>query len=143
MENSYVHPQGRLTSPRGFKVLRIAGWVILGLAFAVVFALVFGLLVKALWNWLMPALFGLGTITYWQAFGIVILAKLLFGGFGPHDRDHREPFHRKFQDRWQDFRDRHEEKDWKYYRDFWRDEGKEAFEAYVRKTEDQKKKEGR
>lgn len=141
MENSYVHPQGRLPSHRSFKVLRIAGWVILGLAFAAVFALVFGLLVKALWNWLMPALFGLGTITYWQAFGIVILAKLLFGGFGPHGRNHREPFHRKFQDRWQDFKGRHEEKDWKYYRDFWRDEGKEAFEAYVRKTEEQQKKE--
>jgi len=141
MENSYVEPQGRFPSNRGFKVLRIAGWVILGLAFAVVFALVFGLLVKALWNWLMPALFGLGTITYWQAFGIVILAKLLFGGFGPHGRNHREPFHRKFQDRWSDFKGSHEEKDWKYYRDFWRDEGKEAFEAYVRKTEEQKKKE--
>lgn len=37
-----------------------------------------------LWNWLMPALFGLGTLTFLQAGGIFLLAKLLFGLKGHH-----------------------------------------------------------
>ncbi len=45
------------------------------------FIVLAGLVVMALWNWLMPAIFGLGVITYWQALGILVLAKLLFGGF--------------------------------------------------------------
>ena len=62
--------------------LRIAGLVVLGVIGAALFALVFGWLVMILWNWLMPAIFHLGEIGYWQAFGIVILAKLIFGGIG-------------------------------------------------------------
>ena len=31
-----------------------------------------------LWNWLMPAIFGLTTINYWQALGLMALASLLF-----------------------------------------------------------------
>lgn len=50
-----------------------------------VFIAVFALLVWAtmlLWNALLPAIFGIVTITYWQALGLVILGRLLFGGFG-------------------------------------------------------------
>lgn len=36
-----------------------------------------------LWNWLVPAIFGLGAITYWQALGLMVLSRLLFGGFRP------------------------------------------------------------
>jgi hypothetical protein len=40
--------------------------------------------VFALWNWLMPSLFGLHTITYWQALGLMALSWILFRGFrGP------------------------------------------------------------
>ena len=40
--------------------------------------------VSALWNWLMPSIFGLGTITYWQALGLMALSWILFRGFrGP------------------------------------------------------------
>jgi hypothetical protein len=40
--------------------------------------------VFGLWNWLMPAIFGLRTITYWQAFGLMALSWILFRGFrGP------------------------------------------------------------
>ena len=41
--------------------------------------------VMLLWNWLMPAIFGLGIISFWQALGLLILSKILFGGFkGKH-----------------------------------------------------------
>jgi len=39
-----------------------------------------GFAVLQLWNWLMPALFGLKLITFWQAVGLLVLCRLLFGG---------------------------------------------------------------
>ena len=41
-----------------------------------------GAVVMLLWNWLMPAIFGLISISFWQALGLFILARILFGGFG-------------------------------------------------------------
>lgn len=42
-----------------------------------------GYIVMHLWNWLMPDLFaGALTIDYWHALGILVLSKILFGGFG-------------------------------------------------------------
>lgn len=38
-----------------------------------------------LWNWLMPAIFQLPAIGFWQAVGLLILAQILFkGGHGAH-----------------------------------------------------------
>ena len=42
---------------------------------------IFGSVVMLLWNALLPALFGFKIITFWQALGILVLAKILFGGF--------------------------------------------------------------
>ena len=54
---------------------------------AVLFVALFGLVVMSLWNWLMPALFGWKLIGFWQALGMVLLSKILFGGFhGPAGR---------------------------------------------------------
>ena len=45
--------------------------------------LIFGLgfVVQYLWNALLPEIIGVGTVTYWQAMGILVLSKILFGGF--------------------------------------------------------------
>jgi hypothetical protein len=66
---------------RILKVLKcvvIAGLIVAALSYVVM----------RLWNWLAPALFGWHAITFWQALGILILCKILFGGFrgrpGPH-----------------------------------------------------------
>jgi uncharacterized membrane protein len=59
-------------------------WIFKGLKIAVFAALallVFGFVVMSLWNWLMPGLFGLRLITFWQALGLLVLFKILFGGF--------------------------------------------------------------
>jgi hypothetical protein len=52
--------------------------------FAVVFVVVAGFVVMGLWNWLMPTLFALHSITFWQALGLLLLSKLLLGGFHGH-----------------------------------------------------------
>lgn len=59
--------------------------VIGGIIIACVTAFLFGLIVMLLWNWIMPDIFGLKTITYWQGWGLVLLAHILFKTFpGPH-----------------------------------------------------------
>ena len=53
-----------------------------------------GAVVMALWNWLIPSLFvGGRQIDYVQAMGVLLLSKILFGGFrghGGHGRWHRQ-----------------------------------------------------
>jgi|SRR5579872_2379834 len=43
-----------------------------------------GEIVKLLWNWLLPPLFGFREITYWQGLGLLALCRILFGGWGGH-----------------------------------------------------------
>jgi Ca2+/H+ antiporter, TMEM165/GDT1 family len=52
-----------------------------------------------LWNALMPELFGLRALTYWQAMGLMVLVKLLVSGPRPHGP--RRPFRgrARFEDR--------------------------------------------
>ena len=41
-------------------------------------SLLVGLPVMFIWNWIMPALFGLPLITFWQSVGLYLLASVLF-----------------------------------------------------------------
>ena len=69
----------------------------IGLAFA---ALV-GFVVMGLWNWLMPAVFALHPITFWQALGLFLLSKLLLGGFhGRHGGWHGH-WRGRMMERWE------------------------------------------
>jgi hypothetical protein len=40
--------------------------------------LLLGLPLMLLWNWLMPLIFGLSEISFWQAVGLNLLASILF-----------------------------------------------------------------
>lgn len=42
----------------------------------------FGIVVMLLWNWLMPVLLGWTVIGFWQALGLLVLSRILFGGLG-------------------------------------------------------------
>jgi len=55
----------------------------------VIFTFLGGEVVMLLWNWLVPALFGLREITFWQAIGLLALCRILFGGFGLGGGGHR------------------------------------------------------
>lgn len=43
---------------------------------------IFGEVVMHLWNWLLPPLFGWHLINLWQALGLLVLCRMLFGGWG-------------------------------------------------------------
>jgi hypothetical protein len=49
---------------------------------AVAAAAALGAIVMALWNALIPGLFGLHALDYWQGLGLLVLCRLLFGRFG-------------------------------------------------------------
>src|SRR6476661_2215881 len=54
----------------------------LALAGVVLFAFLGGEIVRLLWNWLLPSLFGFREITFWQALGLLALCRIFFGGHG-------------------------------------------------------------
>lgn len=56
--------------------------VLLFVVLAPVFIFGFGLIVMLLWNALLPEILGVKAISFWQAMGILVLSKILFGGFG-------------------------------------------------------------
>jgi len=140
MRSEHDHP--------GVAVARIVGMTIAGLIAAVIIAFLFGYFVMLLWNWLMPPLFHAGTINYWQAFGLVILAKILFGGSGGGHHGRRRHGWKKggrHWDRWgrgswcgedrgeDDWTPQGSHRNWHHYGRYWRDEGKAAFEAWLEK----------
>lgn len=60
------------------KCWKIGVMVVIGIA-------ALGWVVMALWNWLVPTLFvGGKEIDYVQAMGVLLLSKILFGGFRGH-----------------------------------------------------------
>jgi hypothetical protein len=63
-----------------------------------------GLAVMSLWNWLAPAAFGAHVISFWQALGLFVLARLLVGGLrrGGHGRAH---WRRRMVERWDQMSD--------------------------------------
>ena len=127
------------------RIFRIIGLVIGGIITAVFLAFIFGYFVMLLWNWLMPMLFGLPEITYWHAFGIIILARLLFGGHH-YGHDHKNGYYSpnksrflywvKYGKRAHKSDDCHKWGNWNYYDQWWSEEGEKAFNDYVNKKKE-------
>ncbi len=83
--------------PRLKRMIYIAPLAIVGMA---AFIAIGGEVVLQLWNWLLPNLFGWRLITFWQALAILLLCRILFGGFGRHGF-HRSNFRRRMAERWE------------------------------------------
>jgi hypothetical protein len=75
----------------------LAPLALLGL---LLFIAIGGEVVRQLWNWLLPPLFGWRQITFWQALGLLALCRILFGGLGCQgfDRSHSR---RRTAERWE------------------------------------------
>lgn len=56
--------------------------VIMFVIFFIAAVLLFGTIVMELWNAILPLVLGVKAITFLQALGILLLSKILFGGFG-------------------------------------------------------------
>ena len=103
----------------------IAPAAILGI---ILFTYIGGELVKHLWNWLLPGLFGWRQLTFWQALGLLLLCRILFGGLGvrgSHRSNMRSRMRRRMADRWEQMTPEEREK----VRERWRRCGFEPPEA--------------
>jgi Ca2+/H+ antiporter, TMEM165/GDT1 family len=79
---------------------RIARGIMIALMATAALAL-FSYVVMLLWNWLVPQIFGWRHITYWQALGLLVLSKILFGGFRGGRQGHGGKWPRKMRERWE------------------------------------------
>lgn len=96
---------------------RILKFVMFAVLSVIALALL-GFVVKGLWNWLTPPLFGFKLIGYWQAVGLVILSRLLFGGFrGP--RSGGGYGRRRMRERWERMTPEERAKFRQAFRDCW------------------------
>lgn len=61
--------------------------------FGILAVTVVGFVTSGLWNWLLPGLFGVPAISFWQAIGLFLLSRILFGrvGRGRFGRRTRNP----------------------------------------------------
>lgn len=65
--------------------------------------LLLGLVVMGLWNAILPQVIGVSAISFWQALGILLLSKILFGGFGKGGGfgRRRMEWKRRMQEKWE------------------------------------------
>ena len=124
------------------KIVKVIFMVIFGAIAITALALLFGYVVMLLWNWLMPAVFGLGVITFWQAVGIMILAKLLFGGFGGGGGKSRRKknMEKRLKHRLRERCSENGIKEWRFYDQYWESEGKAAYEAFIERKKEEEDK---
>ncbi len=67
----------------------------------VAFVALGGIIVQALWNWLLPPLFHLPLITFWEALGVLLLSRILFGRWGGGGPGHgRHGCRPRLRERW-------------------------------------------
>ena len=59
------------------KIVKRIALILITILLVLLFGLFTGWIVMLLWNWLMPSIFGLKTITYWQGWGLIVLCYIL------------------------------------------------------------------
>jgi len=71
------------------------------LVFAALAVALLGFVTMSLWNRLAPELFGWRMITFWQAVGLLILSRILFGGFRRGGWGPGMHWRRRMMERWE------------------------------------------
>ena len=78
-------------------VLKVLGFAVL----AAIFVAAVSAVVMLLWNWLLPSITGWRAIGFWEALGLLALARILFGGFRGHGHWRGGGYwHRRMHERW-------------------------------------------
>ena len=90
------------------------------IAMEIVAIAAFSAALMLLWNWLLPSIFGITVINFWQALGILALSKILFGGFGRHRFGHRHGrgHHNRIREKWMNMSDEERKEFLKHRRHF-------------------------
>ena len=72
---NYENAQATKNMKKGKRILKILVVAIIGL-------LLLGMIIMLLWNWLIPSIFNVREITFWEALGLFVFAKILLGAWG-------------------------------------------------------------
>jgi len=110
----FPHEHPGMPGPRhraGHIARHILGAAVIGC----LFFFIFGYVVQYLWNGVMPAIFGVAHLTFWRAIGLLLLCRILVGGFHPR---HGGAFGRRHR------------LSRKQYEDWWREAGQQSFHDY-------------
>lgn len=144
------------------KVFKIIGFVLLGIIAVTALAILFGLIVQWLWNALMPNIFNLPEVSYWQAVGLVVLSHIFFGSHNTFSNraSRREKIRQKVKGAHvhlesngrsisydNDFKSKSDEDErihvnenghechYDSFREFWNDYGRDAFDKWLNRKE--------
>jgi len=144
------------------KVFKVIGFILLGIIGVTALAILFGFIVMWLWNALMPAIFNLPEVSYWQAVGLVVLAHVFFGSHNTFSNrgSRRDKIHRKVKGIHayaeangrsisydNDFNGNNDEgnhmhadengseRHYDSFREFWNDYGRDAFDKWLNRKE--------
>jgi Ca2+/H+ antiporter, TMEM165/GDT1 family len=88
-----------------FGAFKIIGFAICGLAIGALL----GWVVMSLWNCILVPVLAVKLITFWQALGILLLSKILFGGFHKSFNGRRQ-WKENMKEKWQGMNDEEREK---------------------------------
>lgn len=93
---------------RSFWVRKIAGFILIAAAAILLFTFI----VMNLWNNILTPVLGVHIINFGQALGILILSKILFGGFrgGGGWKGRRGPWNSQMREKWQNMSPEEKEK---------------------------------
>jgi hypothetical protein len=97
---------------------RVVVHVAFGVSVAGLIAVVFGYFVMLLWNGVLPHVTAARPISYWQAVGLLLLARILVGGLKGHGGCHG---HKHL----------HAGRSWQKYDQWWQEAGKQSFEDFA------------
>jgi hypothetical protein len=126
--------------------------VVAGIAFVIIALYGFTLAFQNLWNWLLPGLFGIKALEFWQAAGMMAFLMILgslfrvFGGWrhaasGGHWHMQRRFRQWKHGEDWagDEWNIKGGWRNWKYFDDWWVKEGKALFEKHIENNQEAKK----
>lgn len=110
-------------------IIKIIGFMSIG----IIASFGLGFIVMWLWNSLMPDIFNLKTITYWQAIGLFVLIKILVGGVSTTSNHHKaNPSAQKqaeikteIENEFDSFDDE------ELYEIWWKETGEKSFEEFM------------
>ena len=115
------------------KIYRIPLTVVGIAALGVLFFAVFGYVVMWLWNYVLAEVLDVPSVTFWQAVGLFVLAKLFFGfGAGSQSGGAQRGRHTKHRDRRVvETTDEPLPATDDQFKQYWREQGRQAYEAYL------------
>ena len=78
-----------------FWIKKIIGFTMIAIACLALLAWV----VMLLWNGVLAEVVQVSTVTYWQALGLLVLSKILFGGFRGKGGDYKKRWKEKMEEK--------------------------------------------